>query len=150
MKVLLTKDVPHLGQAGEAVDVADGYARNYLLPKKLAVKATKAAMRMAEQYRKKAEMADRLLVSEAEQTVQKLEGLEIDITATADENGHLYGSVTEKDIAEELAKQDVEVDRRHVEMDQHLKMVGEHKVTVRMHDDIKGQVLVRIRAEGEG
>jgi large subunit ribosomal protein L9 len=148
MRVLLTKDVPHLGKAGEVVDVADGYGRNYLLPKKLGVKATKAAMRMADQYRKKAELADQQLISEAQDTVERLGGVEISITATADENGHLYGSVTEKDIVDELAKAGIEVDRRHVEMEQHLKTLGEHKVTVRMHADIKGEVLVRIQAEG--
>jgi large subunit ribosomal protein L9 len=145
MKVLLIRTVSDLGKAGEVVDVAGGYARNYLFPKKLATKATKSAMKSAELYRRRAEEEERKLADEASVLAEKLSGVSVSFTETADENGHLYGSVAERDIAEALSAKGFDIDRRQVRLpDGHIKSVGEHEVEVSLHGEISGTVKVLV------
>ena len=148
MKVLLIKTVSDLGKAGEVVDVAGGYARNYLFPKKLATKATKSALNSAEIYRRKAEEEELKLQGEAAELAAKLEGVSVTFTETADENGQLYGSVSERDIAGKLAEVGFEIDRRRIQLPEgHLKQVGEHQVAISLHGEISGTVKVLIDSD---
>jgi large subunit ribosomal protein L9 len=151
MKVLLIRTVSDLGRAGEVVDVAGGYARNYLFPKKLATKATKSAMKSADIYRKRAEEEERQLENAAAALAEKLSSVSISFSKTSDESGHLYGSVTERDIASGLVKSGFEIDRRQVRLpDGHLKSVGEHEVEIILHGDISGKIRVLVEGESTG
>ncbi|MFO7950231.1 MAG: 50S ribosomal protein L9 [Candidatus Fermentibacteraceae bacterium] len=143
MKVLLIRTVRDLGKAGEVVDVAAGYARNYLFPKKLATKATKSAMKSADIYRQRAEEEERELESAASVLAEKISGVSVAFNETADENGHLYGSVSERDIAAALSEKGFDIGRRQVRLpDGHLKQVGEHEVEINLHGEISGRVKV--------
>lgn len=148
MKVLLIRTVRDLGKAGEVVDVAAGYARNYLFPKKLATKATKSAMKSAGIYRKRAEEEERKLESAASVLAEKLSGVSVSFNETADENGHLYGSVSERDIAAALSEKGFDIDRRQVRLPEgHLKRVGEHEVEINLHGEISGRVKVLVETD---
>jgi len=148
MKVLLIRTVRDLGKAGEVVDVAAGYARNYLFPKKLATKATKSAMKSADIYRKRAEEEERKLESAASVLAEKISGVSVSFNETADENGHLYGSVSERDIAAALSEKGFDIDRRQVRLpDGHLKQVGEHEVEINLHGEISGNVKVLVETD---
>lgn len=148
MKVLLIRTVSDLGKAGEVVDVAGGYARNYLFPKKLATKATKSAMKSAEIYRRRAEEEERKMVDEASVLAEKLSGVSVCFNETSDETGHLYGSVAERDIAEALAGKGFEIDRRQIKLPEgHIKSVGEHEVEITLHGEISGTVKVVVETD---
>lgn len=148
MEVVLLKDVRGLGAAGEIKSVADGYARNYLIPRKLAVIASAAARKQAEERlaaqakRAEAERAEAQKVAEAHQNI------EIVFTARAGETGRLYGSITSGDIAERLSQElGEEVDRRRVELDEPIKELGTFDVTVRLHPGVTMTVQVTVRSE---
>jgi len=130
------------------VDVAAGYARNYLFPKKLATKATKSAMKSADIYRKRAEEEERKLESAASVLAEKISGVSVSFNETADENGHLYGSVSERDIAVALSEKGFDIDRRQVRLPEgHLKQVGEHEVEINLHGEISGKVKVLVETD---
>lgn len=130
------------------MDVAAGYARNYLFPKKQATKATKSAMKSADIYRKRAEEEERKLESAASVLAEKISGVSISFNETADENGHLYGSVSERDIATALSEKGFDIDRRQVRLpDGHLKHVGEHEVEINLHGEISGNVKVLVETD---
>jgi len=147
MKVLLCEDVAKLGWLGDVVEVKDGYARNYLLPQGLAVLPTEAAVRsLAEQKAKRAE-ARRLAREEKERLSVSLEGVEIHLSARANELGHLFGSVTESDIAEALQKKGFAVTADMVQMEAHIKEVGSRTVIIKAASDLMAAVLVIVAAE---
>ena len=146
MKVLLVKNVDKLGSAGDAVNVADGYARNYLLPRKLAVRYTRGATKMAEFYRKNALEKEALEKQKAEELAGRLGEQVFTLTASADENGHLYGSISEREISEELSKAGFDVDRRHIELEEHIKNIGEYTVTLKIHGDVHGEIKLKVEA----
>jgi large subunit ribosomal protein L9 len=146
MKVLLVKNVENLGSAGDSVNVSDGYARNYLFPGKLAVRYTGGAEKMAEQYRKNAMEKEAREMQEAEALAARLSDHVIVLKASADESGHLYGGVSEREIADELASAGFEVDRRQIEMEEHIKNTGEYKVSLKVHGTLHTEVSVRVEA----
>jgi len=149
VKVILTQDVPNLGQAGDVEDVAAGYARNYLFREGLAVKATKGASkeferRVAAEARREDKMA-----AHAEALAKQLEGITLTFEAKAGETGHLYGSVTPSDIAEALEREIGEAfDRRKQIPSEPLREVGEHTVPVRLSSDVVAEVKVLVKPEG--
>ncbi len=148
MKVILLKDVPNIGQAGEVKEVAVGYGRNYLIPKKLAVLATPAALKEFEQERR-AEIS-RQLRSDVElaEFARTLEGLSITIKARAGSEGRLYGSITSADIAQELRRiTGYEIDKRKIELEEPLRKLGSHRVAVRLSKDRRPSVEVIIEEE---
>ncbi len=147
MKVLLTQNVPNLGRAGDVKEVADGYARNYLIPRGLAVPATEGTVRMAqEQKRAKTEQATRQAQRMA-MLAEKMEQLTLTFQAKAGPTGRLYGSVTPADIAEALERElKIPFDRRKILTDP-LRDLGEHAVPVRLSSD--RTVTVRVRIEPE-
>jgi large subunit ribosomal protein L9 len=149
MKVLLTEDVEKLGLAGDIVTVADGYARNYLIPQELAVKAHKGLVRQAEVIRRQARRKRERIVAEMEALTAKLNGLQLTFEANAGEKGRLYGSVTRDDVIEAAeAKIGEEVDRRKLDMEP-LRQLGVHTVPVRLSADLVPELVVIVHREGE-
>jgi len=148
VKVILRQKVAKLGEAGALVNVADGYARNFLIPRGLAYEATPANLRRWEADRKEAaRQADRQR-EEAVATAARLAEVSIVVTARAGESGKLFGSITAADIAERLvAETGVEVDRRRINLSEPLKELGEHKVEIRLHPEVTAEIPVRVEKE---
>ncbi|MEN8207887.1 MAG: 50S ribosomal protein L9 [Candidatus Fermentibacteria bacterium] len=149
MKVLLIKSVEDLGLGGDVVDVANGYARNYLFPRNLAVKATSSAIKSAELYRSKAIEEQARISNESQQLADKLRDFTVEIKAAADENGHLYGSVNERHISNIINDAGYNIDIEQVLLSEHLKTIGEFPVSVKIYGDIRTEILVRILREEE-
>lgn len=148
MEILLKEDVDSLGYAGEVHKVAPGYARNYLIPRGYAVKATPGVMKAATAWRNRAEARRAQLRAEHEALVEKLNAVTVEFTAKAGEQGKLYGSITTASIAEAVEEQlSIELDRRKIEGGA-LRQVGEHKVPVVLSGDHRAEVTVVIHAEG--
>jgi large subunit ribosomal protein L9 len=147
MKVLLKEDVDNLGFAGEVYDVANGYGRNYLIPKGYAVKATAGVMNQAEIWRKQAEARRAELRAEYEALAAKIEEVILTYTARAGETGKLYGSITTSQIADDLNETlSTEIDRRKVGIEP-LRQLGKHKVVVRLSGDIQPELTVIVESE---
>ena len=147
MEVILKEDVVNLGQRGDVVKVADGYGRNFLLPRKLALQATDANKAVIEQMKSAAARRSATEKVQAEELVAKLEPLQLSFTRKSGKDGHLFGSVTSSDIATELGTQGFEVDRRKIQLSEPLKSVGDFKVAVKLHREVTAQLKVKIAAE---
>ena len=145
MKLVLNTDVKSLGERGDVVDVSDGYARNYLLPRKLASKATAASIAAAEQAVATRGAAERKLRQEAEDLASQLGGTRVVLAAQAGDEGRLYGSVGVVDVVEGIRKfTGIQIDRKHVELVEPIKAIGLHQVTVRFHPDIAVPVIIDV------
>ncbi len=149
MKVLLMKSVEDLGIGGEVVNVANGYARNYLFPRNLAIKATPSAVKSAQFYRAKALEEQVKTITQSEQLSEKLRGFVIEITASADDNGHLFGSVTEKQISVVLKEAGFDIEAEHVLLSEHIKETGEFPIPVKVYGDIRSEIIVKILPKAE-
>jgi large subunit ribosomal protein L9 len=149
MKVILTQDVPNQGKAGDVIDVASGYARNYLFPRELAIAATPGAIRQVRMEQKAAARRDKRLAQQAGRLADQISQLTLTFEAKAGPTGRLYGSVTTSDLAERLSQEIGEpIDRRSIESDP-LREVGEHTVAVRVGQNMTADVRVVVYAEGE-
>ena len=144
MEVILRDHVEHLGKRGEIVKVADGYARNFLLPRKLALPATDANKKWVERERKIAEARDVEERSAADAIASRLNALELTITRKTGENDQLYGSVTNADIADLLASKGFEIDRRKILLPDPIKTLGDNTVPVKLHRDVTAQLRVKV------
>ena len=149
VKVVLRQDVDHLGDRGQIVNVAPGYARNYLIPKGLAYTATEGDMRVLELEKRAWVRREAKDAEEARQVAARLGAVKLTVTKRAGENGLLYGSVTSSEIAELLAAQGVAVDRRKIRLDDPIKTVGEYTIPVRLHRQVQADVAVQVVAAGE-
>ncbi|MBN1140068.1 MAG: 50S ribosomal protein L9 [Anaerolineae bacterium] len=148
MQVLLVKDVDNLGQAGEVKKVADGYARNYLIPRGLAVAATASAVKQAELHRQAISRHQIKVLTEAQAFAQVLDGVSLSFQARAGEGDRLYGSITNAHIAEALTeKVGREVDKRKIDLEEPLKELGTHAVTVRLAPEAEAKITVVIERE---
>ena len=147
MEVILRDHIEHLGRRGEIVKVADGYARNYLLPRKLALPATDANRKWVERERKLAEVRDAEERGAAEAIATRLNALELQITRRVGENDQLYGSVTNADIAELLVSKGFEIDRRKILLPDPIKALGNNTVPVKLHRDVTAQLKVTVAKE---
>lgn len=147
MEVILREDIEKLGHRGQVVKVAPGYARNFLLPKKLAVAATDANKKIVEQERDAYLRREAKAKNEAEDLARMLANVTITISQRAGDEGHLFGSVTSKDIADGLERQNYTIDRRKVLLDEPIKNVGEYKVPVRLHREVTAELNVNVVAE---
>lgn len=148
MEVLLLKDLNQLGQAGEIRRVSDGYARNYLIPRGLAVMATPGAIKQAEKQREAVARRQVKELSQAQALAQALDGLTVTFQARAGESDRLYGSITNANIAEALEEQvGQEVDRRKIDLEEPLKELGTHAVTIRLAPQAEAKVTVVIERE---
>ena len=144
MEVILRQTVDNLGERGEIVKVADGYARNFLLPRKLALPATDANKKWVERERKITEARDLEEKGAADAIAARLNALELTITRKTGENDQLYGSVTNADIAELLATKGFEIDRRKILLPDPIKALGENTVPVKLHRDVTAQLRVTV------
>jgi large subunit ribosomal protein L9 len=144
MEIILREDVDKLGARGQVVKVAAGYARNFLLPKRLAVAATDSNRKIVEQERQAHLRKDAKLQSEAQDLGKLLGALTVTISRKAGENDQLFGSVTANDIADALAAQSYTVDRRKIQLDEPIRSLGEHKVPVRLHKDVVAEITVNV------
>ena len=147
MEVILKDDVLHLGHRGDLVKVADGYARNYLLPRKLALQATSANKAVVEQMKSAAARRSATEKAQAEALAVKLTPVELEFTRKSGEAGHLFGSVTSADIAAALTTQGFEIDRRKIQLDEPLKSLGEFTVTIKLYREVVAQIKVKVLAE---
>jgi large subunit ribosomal protein L9 len=147
MEVILKEDVVNLGSKGDVVKVADGYGRNYLLPRKLAMQATESNKAVIEQMKASAARRSASEKAQAEELLARLEPLSLSFTRKSGAEGHLFGSVTSSDIATELAAQGFEIDRRRIILGEPLKSVGDFKVPVKLHREVTAQVKVTVKAE---
>jgi len=148
MKIILRQDMDELGFEGDIVKVADGYARNYLIPKGFGLQATPQNIKILEQQRKKIEVRRLKAREAAEKLKDDIQGMEVALSQKAGEEGKLYGSVTTMDIAAELEKRDVIVDRRKVILDAPIKAVGEYDVGLRIYPEVTARIRVVVSAEG--
>ncbi len=148
MEVILREHVDHLGRRGEIVKVADGYARNYLLPRKLALPATEANRRWIERERAKLEAREAEERKIAEAIADRIGLLEITIARKVGETEALYGSVTAADIAEALGTRGFEIDRRKVQLGEPIKRLGTFEVPIKLHREVTATVKVTVAREG--
>lgn len=147
MEVILKEDVVNLGSRGEVVKVADGYGRNFLLPRKLAMQATEANKAVIEQMKSAAARRSATEKAQAQELVAKLEPVVVSFTRKSGENGHLFGSVTSADIAAGLEAQGFEVDRRKIQLSEPLKSTGDFTVAIRLHREVTAHVKVKVQAD---
>jgi large subunit ribosomal protein L9 len=147
MEIILREELEKLGQRGSIVNVADGYARNYLLPKKLAVLATDANRKIVEQERQAWLRKEAKAKVDAEDLAKLLAGVTLAFRHKVGENDQLFGSVTGRDISEGLEKQNFHVDRRKIVLDDPIRTLGEHKVTVRLHREVSTEITVVVEKE---
>jgi large subunit ribosomal protein L9 len=147
MEVILKEDVANLGNRGDLVKVADGYGRNFLLPRKLAMQATQANKAVVEQMKSSAARRSATEKALAEQLVIKLEPVMLSFTRKSGEAGHLFGSVTSSDIASGLEAKGFEVDRRKIQLDEPLKSLGEFSVAIKLHREVTAHVKVQVLDE---
>ena len=147
MEVILKEDVNKLGHRGDVVKVADGYGRNYLLPRKLAMQATAANKAVIEQMKQSAVRRSAREKSEAEQLVAQYDALSLAFTRKIGENDQLFGSVTSSDIAQALEAQGFPTDRRKIQLEEPLRQLGEFLIPVKLHREVSAHVKVVIEGE---
>jgi large subunit ribosomal protein L9 len=147
MEVILKEDVINLGNRGEVVKVADGYGRNFLLPRKLAMQATAENKAVVEQMKFAAARRSATEKAQAQEIAAKLEPVVVSFTRKSGEHGHLFGSVTSADIAASLAEQGFEVDRRKIQLGEPLKSIGDFTVGIRLHREVTAHVKVKVLGE---
>jgi large subunit ribosomal protein L9 len=147
MEVILREDIDKLGHRGDLVKVAPGYARNFLLPKRLAVAATESNKKIVEQERQAALRRDAKEQGDASELAKLMASVSITIAQKAGENDQLFGSVTSKDIAEALEQQGYSIDRKKVQLGEAIKTLGDHKATVRLHSNVSIEIPVHVTRE---
>jgi len=148
MEVILREHVEHLGRRGDLVKVADGYARNYLLPRKLALLATDSNKKQIERERAKFEIKELEEQKSAQAVADRMANVELEISRKVGETEALYGSVTSSDIADALAAKGFELDRRKLVLADPIKRLGEFEIPVKLHRDVTVKLKVRVVAEG--
>ena len=149
MDVLLCEDIDNLGQRGQVVRVRAGYGRNYLLPQKLAIKASAGNKKMLDEQRRLLAKREQREHISAQTEAEKLQGLELRFERRVGEHGILFGSVTALDIAEVLKERGLTVERRRIGLREHIKEVGDYDVTIKLHRDVSPSIKVLVRKEGE-
>ena len=147
MEVIMRAHVEHLGSRGEIVKVADGYARNYLLPRKLALLATEGNKQQIEREKAKLDILEGEERKVAEAMAERLATVEIEIARRVGETEALYGSVTNADIVEALAAKGFDLDRRKLQLAEPIKRIGEYDIPVKLHRDVSAQLKVKVVAE---
>jgi large subunit ribosomal protein L9 len=147
MEVILREDIGTLGARGAVVKVANGYARNYLLPKRLAVAATQSNKKIVAQERDAHLRREAKLQSESEELAKLMGNITLTFRHKVGENDHLFGSVTAKDISDALEAQGYHLERRKIQLEEPIRTLGEHDVTLRLHREVSTQIKVLVEAE---
>ena len=145
MKVILRSNVEGVGYTGDVVEVANGYAQNFLMPKGLAMRATDGAVSQAAAMKRSRDLQDLKQREVAEEAAQRLEAVAISIQARVGQDDQLYGSVTTSDIAEAVqAQTGIELDRRNMSLEEPIRQVGTHQVEMRLHPEVRAQLTVEV------
>lgn len=147
MKIILMEDVPTLGHRGEVREVATGYARNYLLPKKLALPATAGNLQNLDHLKRQRERAEQKVRDGAQAAAERIAGLTLAVTTRASEDGRLFGSVTAQDIVEFLERNQVPLEKRRVVLEEPIKALGEYGVPIRLHHEVTATLKVTVARE---
>ena len=147
MKVILLQDVKGQGKKGEIVNASDGYARNFLLPKKLAVEANESNMKAWKRNKAKEEAAAAKKLADAQAKAKEIKGKTFVLKAKAGEGERLFGSVTNMDVAAALEESGITVDKRNIEMEDHIKTIGQYKVKIKLHPQVKTEIIVDVQAK---
>lgn len=147
MKVILLNDLRHSGTRGEVIDVKPGFARNYLLPRRLAAPATPGNMKWFEQQRTKIDAAHVAERDAAAELATQIEGARVKIKKRASESGTLYGSVTPAEVVEALSAEGIGVDRKHIDLAGGIKELGEHSVRIDLHAEVVAEITVEVESE---
>jgi large subunit ribosomal protein L9 len=147
MEVILREDIDKLGQRGQMVKVTAGYARNFLLPRRMAVAATESNKKIVEQERQAHLRRDAKASSEASELGKLMSAVELTITQKAGENDQLFGSVTTSDIAAALERAGYSIDRKKIQLDEPIKQLGDYKVSVRLHREVAIEIPVHVVRE---
>jgi large subunit ribosomal protein L9 len=148
MELILREDVEKVGSRGSVVKVADGYARNYLLPKRLAVLATESNRKIVEQERDAYLRREAKAAGDAQDLAKLLANVTLTFKQRVGENDHLFGSVTAKDIGDALEAQKFHIERRKIHLDEPIRTLGDHKVSLRLHRDVSTEINVVVQPEG--
>ncbi|MDH5751731.1 MAG: 50S ribosomal protein L9 [Deltaproteobacteria bacterium] len=149
MRIILTQNVPNLGSLGDEVQVKNGYARNFLLPRGMAISATGTNAAQLAHHRQHLERMRQEAVKQAQSESEKVSGLELAIKVKAGQGGKLYGSVTNRDIQALLAAQGYEIERKYITLLSPVKSLGNYTATVRLHSEVKVDLQFRVEPEGE-
>jgi large subunit ribosomal protein L9 len=149
MEVILRETIDNLGRAGQVVKVADGYARNYLLPRKLAYLATPGNLKVIEFERQSLLRKEARQKDDAERLEKILDNVEIRVRRKVGEHNALYGSVTNADVADELEKKGFRIEKRKIHMDDHIKTLGEFSIPIRLFKDVTAHVKLKVEPETE-
>jgi large subunit ribosomal protein L9 len=148
MKIILQREVEKLGVPGDVVDVADGYARNFLIPRKLAIPATKGGVKHAEALKQAHDARVQKSLQEAKAVADKLGATKVRISGRAGEDGRLFGSVTPAKVAEEIEKAaGISIDRRHLDLAEPIRSVGTHEVVIHLHPEIAATITIDVVRE---
>lgn len=147
MKVILKEDVKSLGKMGDIVNVAEGYARNYLIPKKLAVEALTKNLKALEHQKKSIEEKAKKIQTSAESLAAKIGSMNVSIEAKAGEEEKLFGSITAMDISEALKKQGIDIDKKQIHIEEPIKRLGDHSVQIKIHHNVTARLNVSVTAE---
>ena len=147
MKVILLDDVTKVGRRGEVRDVSDGYARNFLIPKKLALSASAGNLKNLEHIKRQQDAKADRIKADAEALRAKIEALVYEERRQASEEGKLFGSVTSQDVADFLGTRGIPIERRRITLDEPIKALGEHLVSMRLHQDVTAQLRVNVVRE---
>jgi large subunit ribosomal protein L9 len=145
MKLILKEDVKNLGEVGSIVNVADGYGRNYLIPKNLAIEASQKNIKQFEHDKKKILVKAEKIKKSSEDLATRLSGLKLEIEAKAGEEDKLFGSVTSKDISEAISKHGIEVEKRRIMIQEPIKRLGEYEISVKLHQNVTANVKLEVR-----
>lgn len=144
MKVILQKDVKNLGKVGDLVGVSDGFARNYLFPRRMALEATEKRVNEFKHLKAVAEIKKKKAVGERQELIKKIQGVNLTIKATAGETDKLFGAVTNNDISNALEKHGFSIDRRDILLEEPIKMLGQHKAVVRLGEGLEASLSIAV------
>jgi len=142
MKIILVKDVDNLGQIGDELEVKDGYARNFLIPQKLALESTDGAVRVLEKKRQERERKEKLVIEEYKVLAEKISGVSCTIAMEAGEEDKLFGAVTSDMISEALNGEGVEIDKKQIVLEEPIKELGVHNVEIKLHPEVRTQARI--------
>lgn len=149
MQVFMLKDVQSVGMAGQMINVSDGYAMNFLIPRKLAVEVTAQNLEFFKQKKQKEQVAASVLSSKAAMVAERIKSMHVTIKERVHHDGKLYGAVSPDQIVDLLKAKDVIINKKQVEFDKSIKSVGEHKVTIRISSKLKPELTVKVEAAKE-
>ncbi|CCJ34047.1 MULTISPECIES: 50S ribosomal protein L9 [Caloramator] len=148
MKVILNADVKGVGKKGDVINVSDGYARNFLFPRKLAIEANESNLKVLEAQKAKEEQKRQEELQRARELAKKLSEITVEVSVKAGENGKLFGSITSKDISDALKKQHgIEIDKKKIELDEAIKVAGVYNIEVKVYPEVTAKLKVSIKAQ---